>query len=172
MSKGLQQALGLELPIVQAPMAGVQGSALAMAVCNAGGLGSLPCAMLDAAAMRRELSALRAATDRPFNVNFFCHRPPERDPAIEAAWKEALRPCCRELGLDVDAVSGGASRSPFAAAACEAVEEFRPAVVSFHFGLPDEALLARVRATGARVFSTATTPRRSALARTARRRTR
>ena len=71
----LQQLLGIELPIIQAPMAGVQGSALAIAVSNAGGLGSLPCAMLAPDAIRNELAAIKAQTTKPVNVNFFCHVP-------------------------------------------------------------------------------------------------
>jgi nitronate monooxygenase len=153
----LQQALGLELPVIQAPMAGVQDSALAIAVCRAGGLGSLPCAMLDAAAMRQELATIRAATDRPFNVNFFCHHPPTADAGREAAWRAALAPYYRELGLDAGAAPAGAGRFPFDAAAAAALEDLRPAVVSFHFGLPDPALLARVRGFGAKVIASATT---------------
>ena len=96
----LQKLLGIELPIIQAPMAGVQGSALAVAVSNAGGLGSLPCALLDADAMRKELAAIRAATPKPFNVNFFCHAPPEPDAEREAAWRATLAPYFAELGID------------------------------------------------------------------------
>src|SRR5436853_4147166 len=96
----LQALLGVELPIIQAPMAGVQGSALAVAVSNAGGLGSLPCAMLSTEAMREELAAIRAQTDRPYNVNFFCHTPPVPDPQRENAWRETLAPYYQELGLD------------------------------------------------------------------------
>ena len=88
----LQTLLGTELPIIQAPMAGVQGSALAVAVSNAGGLGSLPCAMLGADAMHEELTTIRAQTTRPYNVNFFCHTPPVPDDAREAAWRAALAP--------------------------------------------------------------------------------
>ena len=153
----LQRALGLELPIVQAPMAGVQDHALAVAVCDAGGLGSLPCAMFDAAASRREFAALQAATDRPFNLNYFCHATPVVDARRDAAWRSALAPYYRELGLDIDAIATGPGRLPFDAAAVDLLEEFRPAVVSFHFGLPDEVLLARVRATGARILASATT---------------
>ncbi|MEK9803532.1 MAG: nitronate monooxygenase, partial [Curvibacter sp.] len=80
----LQDLLGTELPLIQAPMAGVQGSALAIAVSNAGGLGSLPCAMLAPEALRAELEKIRAQTVRPYNVNFFCHRPPELDERREA----------------------------------------------------------------------------------------
>ncbi|MGZ5894099.1 MAG: NAD(P)H-dependent flavin oxidoreductase [Caldimonas sp.] len=157
MTNGLQRALGLELPVVQAPMAGVQDHALAVAVSNAGGLGSLPCAMFDAAALRRELSALKAGTGRPFNVNFFCHLPPVVDAGREVAWRAALAPYYREFGLDPAAITSGPGRMPFDAGGAELLEEFRPAVVSFHFGLPDPILLARVRAGGAKVFASATT---------------
>jgi nitronate monooxygenase len=95
----LRTLLGIDHPIIQAPMAGVQGSSLAIAVCNAGGLDSLPCAMLGPAEMRAELTALRAKTDQPFNVNFFCHSQPEPDAAREAAWRSLLAPDCqRKLG--------------------------------------------------------------------------
>ncbi|ATE58643.1 NAD(P)H-dependent flavin oxidoreductase [Thauera sinica] len=153
----LQQLLGIELPIIQAPMAGVQGSALAVAVCEAGGLGSLPCAMLDADAMRRELAAIRAQTSKPFNVNFFCHTPPEPDAAREAGWRAALAPYYAELQIDAGAIPPGPARLPFGAGAAEVLEAFRPDVVSFHFGLPASDLLARVRGWGARILSSATT---------------
>jgi nitronate monooxygenase len=153
----LCRLLGLERPIVQAPMAGVQLGDLAVAVSEAGGLGSLPCAMLTPEAIATELSAIRARTGRPVNVNFFCHRPPVPDPGREQAWRAALRPYYREFGLDPDEVKPGAGRAPFSAAAAEVLEALRPAVVSFHFGLPEEALLARVRACGARILATATT---------------
>ncbi len=153
----LQTLLGTALPIVQAPMAGVQGSALAVAVSNAGGLGSLPCAMLSPDALRRELEALRAGTARPYNVNFFCHTPPTPDAAREAAWRDALAPYARELGVDLASVPAGAGRQPFSAEAADLLEAFRPPVVSFHFGLPEPALLARVKSWGAKVLSSATT---------------
>ena len=149
--------LDLEVPIIQAPMAGVQGSALAAAVCNAGGLGSLPCAMLSQQQLRNELTKLRQATDRPFNVNFFCHVPPVPDAAREARWRTALAPYYAELGLDAASIPDGPGRNPFSEEAAALLEEFRPAVVSFHFGLPSEALLARVKAWGATVLSSATT---------------
>ena len=153
----LQQLLGTRLPLVQAPMAGVQGSALAIAVSQAGGLGSLPCAMLAPDALRRELAAIRAATDRPFNVNFFCHAQPQPDPQREAAWRDALAPAFAELGLDADAVPAGPGRQPFSREALELIAPFRPPVVSFHFGLPQPELLAQVRGWGAKVLSSATT---------------
>jgi nitronate monooxygenase len=153
----LDDLFGIELPIVQAPMAGVQGSALAVAVSNAGGLGSLPGAMLGTDALRRELATLQAQTSRPFNVNFFCHAQPQPDAEREAAWRAALLPYYEELGVGPDAIAAGPSRTPFDAAAAEVLAELRPAVVSFHFGLPPEDLLARVRSWGAKILSSATT---------------
>lgn len=153
----LQDLLGTELPIIQAPMAGVQGSALAIAVSQAGGLGSLPCAMLSVEAMRKELAAIRAQTAAPFNVNFFCHKPPEHRSEHQARWRAALAPYLEAYGIDPDTISAGAGRSPFSAEAADALSEFRPAVVSFHFGLPAPDLLARVRRWGAKILSSATT---------------
>lgn len=153
----LQQLLGVDLPIIQAPMAGVQGSALALAVSNAGGLGSLPCAMLSLDALRGELQALRAGTSRPCNVNFFCHVPPVPDAGREAAWRSALSPYYQSFGIDPAGIGAGPGRAPFSAEAAQLLEEFRPAVVSFHFGLPAPALLARVKSWGAKVLASATT---------------
>ena len=153
----LQQLLGIELPIIQAPMAGVQGSALAIAVSNAGGLGSLPCAMLGLDALRNELAAIKARTDQPFNVNFFCHAPPAPSAEREAAWRVALAPYYKEYGIDPDTIPAGPGRAPFSAAAADLLDEFKPPVVSFHFGLPSADLLARVRASGAKILSSATT---------------
>src|ERR671933_38832 len=109
----LASLLGTELPIIQAPMAGVQGSPLAVAVSEAGGLGSLPCAMLGPDAIRGELAAIRARTTRPFNVNFFCHTPPAPDQGREQAWRAALAPYYAELGVDEGAVPTGPTRAPF-----------------------------------------------------------
>jgi nitronate monooxygenase len=153
----LQSLLGIELPVIQAPMAGVQGSALALAVSNAGGLGSLPCAMLSLDAMREELSVLRAGTQRPFNVNFFCHAPPAPSAAREAAWRSALAPYYAAYGIDAGRIPPGPGRAPFSAEAADVLEPFKPAVVSFHFGLPSPALLERVRSWGAKILGSATT---------------
>lgn len=153
----VQDLLGTELPIIQAPMAGVQGSALALAVSKAGGLGSLPCAMLGPEALRSELEALRAGTDRPVNVNFFCHTPPQPDPAREREWRVRLAPYYAEFGIDPDAIPAGPVRAPFSHEIADVVEPFRPAVVSFHFGLPSADLLARVKSWGSKVLSSATT---------------
>jgi nitronate monooxygenase len=149
--------LGIERAIIQAPMAGVQGSALAIAVSNAGGLGSLPCAMLSVESMRSELAAIRAGTDRPINANFFCHVQPEPDARREAEWRALLAPYYEEFRIDPMAISGGAARRPFSEEAADVLEEFRPEVVSFHFGLPSDRLMTRVKATGTKIFGCATT---------------
>ncbi|MBL8468333.1 NAD(P)H-dependent flavin oxidoreductase [Methyloversatilis discipulorum] len=148
---------GLRLPLIQAPMAGVQDHRLAAAVSNAGGLGSLPAAMLGADDLRDQLSALQALTDRPINVNFFCHVPPSPDAAREARWRAALAPYYAEFGVDPAQVPAGPGRMPFSADMADALEAFRPAVVSFHFGLPAADLLARVKVWGACVLGSATT---------------
>jgi nitronate monooxygenase len=153
----LRELFGIDLPIIQAPMAGVQTSPLTIAVSMAGGLGSLPCAMLAPEAMGRELAAIRAATPKPCNVNFFCHTPPEPDAAREADWRAALAPYFAEFGIDPATVPAGAGRLPFTAEAADVLASFRPPIVSFHFGLPPAPLLARVKAWGAKVVSSATT---------------
>ena len=153
----LREFLGIELPIIQAPMAGVQGSALAVAVSNAGGLGSLPCAIFDADAIRKELAAIRAQTQKPFNVNFFCHAPPVPDAEREAAWRVALAPYFAEFGIDASTIPSGGGRTPFSREMAEILKEFKPAVVSFHFGLPSADLVAAIRGFGAKILSSATT---------------
>lgn len=148
---------GIDLPILQAPMAGATGSAMAIAVSNAGGLGALPCAMLSAEQIRQELEAFAQASRGPINVNFFCHTPPVPDAERAERWKQALKPYYEEVGADFEAPTPVSSRAPFDDSACALVEQFKPAVVSFHFGLPEPRLLARVKATGAKVISSATT---------------
>ncbi len=153
----LQELLGVELPLIQAPMAGVQGSALAIAVSNAGGLGSLPCAMFSVDAVRKELAEIKARTTRPYNVNFFCHAPPVPSAERAAAWRTALAPYYKEFGIDAGAIADGPGRAPFSADYADVLGEFKPAVVSFHFGLPAAALLMHVRAWGAKILASATT---------------
>jgi nitronate monooxygenase len=148
---------GIAAPILQAPMAGAQGSKLAIAVSEAGGLGALPCALLTPAQMDAEMTAMRAATKKPVNVNFFCHVPPHADPARDTAWRAVLRPSYEALGLDPDQSLPNVNRAPFDAAFCALIEKWRPEVVSFHFGLPEKSLLDRVRATGAKIIASATT---------------
>ena len=153
----LLDLLGIEVPIIQGPMAGATNSSMVIAVCNAGGLGSMPAAMLSIEQLRDELKTIRANTDKPFNVNFFCHQPPAPDEQRARDWKNLLEPYYRELGVDFDAPTPVSNRAPFDAAACDVLEEFRPSVVSFHFGLPEKSLLDRVKATGAKILSSATT---------------
>ena len=153
----ITELLGIELPVIQAPMAGAQLSAMAVAVSNAGGLGSLGCATLGIDAMHNELAAIAAQTSRPYNVNFFCHVPPSPDPQRESAWRSRLMPFYDKFGIDPSRIPAGPGRSPFTTEAADVLEEFRPAVVSFHFGLPPAPLLARVKAMGAKVLASATT---------------
>lgn len=153
----LTALLGTQIPLIQAPMAGVQGSALAAAVCQAGGLGSIPCAMLTLDGMRAELGALKQATDKPFNVNFFCHTPPTPDADREDLWRKSLAPYYAEFGIDPSSISAGPGRAPFTAEAAAVLADYRPAVVSFHFGLPSPELLAMIKGWGAKVLSSATT---------------
>jgi nitronate monooxygenase len=148
---------GIELPIVQAPMAGPVHADMVIAVCEAGGLGSLPTAVLSAGEARTELGIIRQRTARPINLNFFCHAPARFDARREAAWRERLKSYSVEHGLDPGMPVAESNRAPFDEAFCEVVEDFKPEVVSFHFGLPEPELLDRVRATGARIVSSATT---------------
>ena len=149
--------LNIDLPIIQAPMAGVQASALAVAVSNAGGLGSLPAAMLTLDSLRSELQAISAQTTRPYNINFFCHTPPVPDAQRDTTWHAALSPYYDAFGLDMGAIAAGPGRAPFSAEVADVVEPFRPPVVSFHFGLPPADLLARVKSWGSKVLASATT---------------
>jgi nitronate monooxygenase len=155
-TNGWHTRLGLALPLLQAPMAGAQDAGLALAVGAAGALGALPTATSAPAALRDGLEVLRAA-GRPYNLNFFCHPLPIADPARDAAWAELLAPYYREARLEPPPTAAGASRQPFDASLAELVEAFRPPVVSFHFGLPSDDLLSRVKAAGAVVLSSATT---------------
>jgi nitronate monooxygenase len=149
--------LGVEHPILLAPMAGPGTADLAIAVAEAGGLGSLACALATPEQIRRDLGIIRQRTSRPVNLNFFVHKPPAANAARDARWKARLSGYYAEHGLDLAAPAPVAGRAPFDETTCAIVEEFRPEVVSFHFGLPDAGLLARVKAAGAKVLSSATT---------------
>jgi nitronate monooxygenase len=153
----LLELLGIQVPIIQAPMAGSVMSEMVIAVSEAGGLGSLPCAMLNADQVRAELSTIRQRTSQPININFFCHRAPQADHRRETVWRQRLARYYVELGLDPEAPVPSTSRTPFDSAMCDLLVEFTPEVVSFHFGLPARDLLARVKATGAKILSSATT---------------
>jgi nitronate monooxygenase len=131
---------------------------LAVAVAEAGGLGSLPAGAIDAETLRAHIAAFRErAPGKPVNVNFFTHSQPTPNNAREAAWREALKPYYVEYGIDPNAPVTSANRAPFNAAHCEVVEALKPEVVSFHYGLPAADLLARVKAVGCTVMCSATT---------------
>lgn len=147
----------LRYPLIQAPMAGVQDAALAIAVCQQGGLGSLPAAMLSPEQLDAELHRIRAATSAPYNLNFFAHRPRSIDVAARDAWHQALQPWFARLHVDSRIIPADSGRKPFDCEALALVEKHRPPVVSFHFGLPEAELLAAVRATGAKIMASATT---------------
>src|SRR6266496_5458086 len=136
----------VDLPIVQAPVAGAMDWELAAAAAEAGALGSLPCAMLNAGQVREQMTKIRARTRRPINLNFFCHAQPELSNAREARWRERLAPYYRELGIDPAAPVPSSNRTAFDAAMCDVVEETKPEVVSFHFGLPEPKLVDRLKA--------------------------
>ena len=153
-------------PLIQAPMAGVQGSALAIAVSQAGGLGSLPCAMLSPEQIKSEIQMIREATNAsepravPYNLNFFCHTPPPPSiatPEREAAWRALLGAYYAEHGIDPASIAAGAGRAPFSDALCDLIAPYAPPVVSFHFGLPAPHLIEAIKAWGGKVLSSATT---------------
>jgi nitronate monooxygenase len=145
-----------EFPIVLAPMAGIMDADLVIAAAQGGALGSLPCAMLSVEKAREQVNIIRQRVSAPVNMNFFCHKPVDADPEREMGWKKRLAHYYQELGLDPAAPVNAANRAPFDAAMCALVEELKPEVVSFHFGLPDQALLKRVKASGCTVIATAT----------------
>jgi nitronate monooxygenase len=153
----LIELLELEVPIVQAPMAGAMGWELAAATAQAGALGSLPCAMLSADQVREQMAKVRAHTRKPINLGFFCHVAPELNNQREARWREALAPYYRELGIDPAVPVPSSNRAAFDATFCAVVEELKPEVVSFHFGLPEPDLMQRVKAAGCIVIASATT---------------
>ena len=146
----------IESPILLAPMAGVMDQDLAIAAAQGGALASIPCAMIPVEKAREQVNILRQRVSAPVNLNFFCQAPVGADPAREAVWKSRLTPYYRELGLDLAAPVNSANRAPFDEAMCAMVEELKPEVVSFHFGLPDRALVKRVKAAGCIVMSSAT----------------
>jgi nitronate monooxygenase len=147
----------IEHPILLAPMAGAMDFELAAAVAEGGGLASLPCAMLTPDRLREQVAKFRARTDKPVNLNFFCHTPPVLNNAREDAWRERLKPYYLELAIDPAAPIPTSNRAPFDAAFCAVVEDVKPQAVSFHFGLPDAGLLRRVKEAGCVVLSSATT---------------
>jgi nitronate monooxygenase len=148
---------GIELPIIQAPMAGNTTPELVIAVCEAGGLGSLACAQYDLVQARAALEAVRQGTTKPINLNFFCHQPSVPNPARSQRWQAELAPYYAEFGLAPEITPPKGSRAPFDDDFCSLAEVFRPEVVSFHFGLPEAGLMHRVKAAGAKIIASATT---------------
>jgi nitronate monooxygenase len=151
----LLDLFGIEHPILQAPMAGVTSPQLCIATAEAGALGSVAGAMLTVDGLRQEIQVVKQATGRPFNVNFFVHKPPKPDAARDAHWRQRLAAFYAELGVPADAKGG--SRAAFDATACDLLLEFKPKVASFHFGLPDRALVQKLKAAKILVISSATT---------------
>jgi len=149
--------VGITLPIIQSPMAGAQDHRLAIAVSKAGGLGSLPCAMLSTSDIESELSKFRLGSNGPVNLNFFCHKPTPTDASRDQAWKQRMAMFYTEYGIDINAPIATVARNPFNEDTCQLVETFKPEVVSFHFGLPEKQLVARVKAAGCIVLASATT---------------
>lgn len=132
----LLDLLKIEIPIIQAPMAGSDSVALARSVSSTGALGSLACALLTAHDVPKAMRALRHEMARPFNLNFFCHPMEAPDAAATEKWKAMLKPHYQRWGMDIETVAKARLRLPFDEAMCAAVEEIQPEVVSFHFGLP------------------------------------
>lgn len=152
----LLDLLRLEIPLIQAPMAGSDSVALARSVSSTGALGSLACALLTPDSVREAVRAIRDGMTRPFNLNFFCHTMEPPSAAAKEQWKSFLRPHYERLGLDIEAVAEGALRRPFNEEMCAVVEEAGPEVVSFHFGMPAPDLLERLKRRGIKILSTAT----------------
>ena len=152
----ITQKLNIDLPIIQSPMAGVQDSDLAIAVCQAGGLGSLPAAMMSLEQLELELDKLKAI-GKPYNVNFFCHAPPAISESDERRWRQTLGPYYQEHGIDPATLTTSQAREPFSQESAALLANYKPAVVSFHFGLPSVDLLEQVKSWGSQVMSSATT---------------
>jgi nitronate monooxygenase len=146
--------IGSRHPILLAPMAGAGGVELAVAAMEGGAAGALPCGLLNPEAVREQVGEVRSRAEGPLNLNFFCHTMPTG--ADDRAWHELLGRYYQAYGLG-DSPGEGPLRLPFDEAMCALVEELRPEIVSFHFGLPDEDLLGRVRHAGCKVLATATT---------------
>lgn len=153
----LLDLVNTEFPIIQAPMAGVMDADLVIAAALGGALGSLPCAMLSVDKAREQVQIIRQRVSAPVNMNFACHRLSNPDPSDEMRWKQRLAPYYRELGLDPAVPVNAANRAPFDAEMCDLVEELKPEVVSFFYGLPDPVLFSRVKAAGCVVIGAATT---------------
>src|SRR5262245_19199272 len=147
---------GIDLPIIQAPMAGATTPALSAGVAQAGGLCSIAGAMLSLDGVRGQFDAVRAKTRKPINLNFFCHAESAGDSARASAWRRRLNAYYVELGLFSEMPTAALSIAPFGAAHCELIAELKPEIVSFHFGLPSANLVSRVKAAGSKILCSAT----------------
>jgi nitronate monooxygenase len=155
-NRRLLDLLKIDHPIVQAPMGGAVSPSMTVAVCGAGGLGSFPCSYWPVAKLRDVVAKIRAQIGaKPLNLNFFCHVT-QRDAAVEAAWLKRFAAYYTELGVDSPDYPTSFP-APFSAEVCDAVVELRPEVVSFHFGLPEQSLVDRLKAAGCKILSSATT---------------
>lgn len=156
----IEAILGIELAIIQAPMLSFQDERLALAVAGAGGLGSIPCSLFDAAQLDQllqRLSTRTALADQPINLNFFCHALAAPDPEQAQRWQRALAPYYAERGMAPKPADPASVRRPIGDALTEVLERHRPRVVSFHFGLPAPGLLDRIKRSGATIMASATT---------------
>jgi nitronate monooxygenase len=150
------ELIGITHPVIQAPMSGFASPALAAAVCNAGGLGSIGCAGFSPASVREQVATLRQATNRPFNLNFFVHSRPQNDPRATRRAQVRLTPYFVEFGLGP--VPEPRELFPsFDEEGLALVLEQRPRVVSFHFGLPQPAAVRQIKQAGCIVMGSATT---------------
>jgi nitronate monooxygenase len=155
-TKRLTDLFEIALPIVQAPMAGVQDADIMIGAAEGGAMGSLPCAMISVDKAREQVNIVRQRVSSPINMNFFCHQAVPADAQSEAKWRQRLAPYFKEAGIDPNAEIAAANRAPFDDAMCALVEELKPKVVSFHFGLPEKRLVDRVKAAGCLVIGSAT----------------
>lgn len=153
----LTDLFGIDHPILQAPMAGSATPSLAAAVCNAGGLGAIGSAEMSPDQIRTAAEEVRARTNLPFNLNFFVGDAPVTDPAVLARARNRLRPFYDELGLGSPPDTLPDLGPSFDDTRLALLLDLRPAVVSFHFGVPDAAALAALRSAGIILISTATT---------------
>ena len=156
MTLPIHQLLGTKLNIIQAPMAGVQNWELAVAVSNAGCLGSIPCGMLTPEQVVAEIELFSAHSDKPYNLNFFCHEMEPIDQKSLAHWQLLLKNYYNDLGAEKPKSFRGL-RYPFDAEMADRIEPFKPPIISFHFGLPSPELIERIKSWGTVILSSATT---------------
>ncbi len=156
-SRRLTDLLKIEHPIILSPMPFGESPSLALAVCAAGGLGSIGCAVSTPDEAARKIATMHASTDTPFAANFFCHVPLAADLAAESIWNDTMRPYYRAWNIPFEPSRERLTITPFDDAMCDVVARAPPAVVSFHFGLPARHLVDRLKALGCRLMSSATT---------------